>query len=317
MDKDEYIKLYEDTYKIHRPKTVSFIKLLLLNYKKERFNSNTACNKICQLFYKLENNDITNSKEFKHLFEIYRKSRSLYQSEYNLDAIPKNLKPAFEEIQNPSMSFINYVKCLAKRECNFDVGNDFSNARSLYELMFELDKFQDYEGFKYFDIISEHHKNYSDIFENIYQLVYPSNNSSENSKAVNTEKLEKINPFKFNRIFIEKMKSEEVFNILVEEFFAFETTYDDYLNIFFEDVSSHKSKIKLKCETRHFSLFLSMMKKEIATKVSYTKIEKYKLFETNHSHKILSRDNISSSKKNPTKKEEESMRSFIDLTFKS
>ena len=103
----------------------------------------------------------------------------------------------------------------------------------------------------------------------------------------------------------------------MEEFFDEDTTHKDYLNAFFEDVINLNSTIKLNCGTRHFSLFLSMIKEEIAIKVSYTEIEKYKLFETKHSHKILTRDNIPSSKKKPSPKEKELMKNFIFSLIKS
>lgn len=317
MSKDNYIILYEDTYKKHRPKPVELIKNMLIAYKEKHMDSTKAINEIKFHFSELENNNITNSAELKYLYDIYLNARPGYENGHHLLAIPNELYKAYKQIQKPSISFKKYVECLAIRECTSKIIRDFSNKRELYEAMYIIGRFEGFKKLKEFDIVDSQIRNYFEIYDEIRQLAYPSNITiiDENPEP---EILKKVNPFKFKKEIIEIVKSENVYNILEEEFFDGHTTnYEDYLNAFFEDVTNLKSSIKLNCDTRYFSLFLSMIKEEITTKVSYTEIEKYKLFETKHSNKILSRDNISSSKRNPTKKEKETMQSFINLTFKS
>lgn len=329
----KYIDLYNKAYKTQRPKAVAEVKKLFVEYKNKRSHPDKALNKIQSLLIEKEKNDITNTPEFSHLIDIYRNGRLEYENDYRLLAIINELHSAFKQISNPSISFTEYIKYLAIRECNNEVLRNFANKRELYHAMYKLGKFEGFQNLKEFDIVDYHIRNYFEIFEEIQQLAYPSNNANDKKKELinennkdtdpikeligfeaqtnisikqsnsNSKKKELIEtaPFQFNKEYLEGMRSKEIYSHLKEEYFEVSsTTYNDYLNVFFNAPGNHTSKIKLNCETKLFATLLDQFKSEnITKKLNYSKIGEFGIFYTLN-NEPLTRANISNSLVNTT-----------------
>ncbi len=306
MEEDKYINLYLETYKQHRPKPVELIKNMLINYKEKHINLTKAINEIKSHFSELENNDITNSSELNHLFDIYWNARPGYDNGYHLLAIKNELQSAFKKIENPPITFSEYIKCLAKRECTSEIGRNFNNYNDTYSAMYKIGKFEGFKNLRFFDIVTPFDKKYDQIKSEIYRLAYPSNNNPPpKKKKPKKRKSVKITlPIDVEEKFLKVFKSEKVYSILEGYYFNdTETTYKDYLNVFFENPKNHKSKIVLDCKTQEFAFFLKRFKDEFAPKSTFSAIGKNGFFITKSKGKILSRDNLSNSAKKASSKD--------------
>jgi hypothetical protein len=180
-------------------------------------------------------------------------------------------------------NYLNFIDNLAKHEAYFNVKNNFKNYVNIYELMYEIGKFEGFDSFPIFEI-KEYHRHYegTEIFKELHKIFYrneikdevsivkvDTNNLksskidskkgfAENSK--NTFLIENFNPCL--RLLIEDRK---FYNHLVTYDYidGNKTSYDDFINVFGNNVENNISRIYFNCKTKIIAHLVSYITKEI------------------------------------------------------
>ncbi len=298
MENNKYIKLFQSIRLEENKKATQLIKEMLIDFKTQHFSFNTALNSIIEHFVELQKENITSHLDLEFLLDLFEKGKGKFEHGKTYLVIPHILEPEFEKIEGLNISFEEYLTQLAKRISYTRTMSKFQSNDRLYEAMYKIGKFEGYLNLPDFDIrMFKYEPNYYDLEQEIFALAYPKSDQEFKIAADNEETNNNILPgntlFKFHGKYLGSMQNETIFKAIKADYFHPNTSFQDYLNVFFKKPEEHKSIIQLGCKTKTFAKLLDEFKENIALTVNFTNIAKSKLFITNITQKPLNRGNIS------------------------
>lgn len=301
METDRHVAMYQSTRLIENAKAAGLIKSMLIDFKNRHLSFNYAINQIILHFKSLIEEDITSREDLKFLIEVFKNGKGNFEKDMSLLVIPILLKPAFDKIEGLDISFNNYVTQLAKRISFSRTIAKFQANDRLFEAIYIIGKFDGYKNLPKFDVRNfKQEPNYYELEKEVFDIAYSESDEAKSEREATThhgdEKkniLRGNKLFKFQGEYHASMQSEKTFKAIKTDYFHSDTSFEDYLNVFFKKPEEHHSTIHLACKTTLFAKLLHKFKENIALTVNYTRIGDSELFFTFIKRKPLTRHNIS------------------------
>ncbi len=312
---DKYIQHYLTMVERHKKKAFKIIHKELKNNLKNYKNWTFACNTINDIFQELKADNIIYDPRLSSVLKAYHQAKANNSSKHQLKAISVECKNEFKKIKTIDITFNEYISNLALDEAYYKIGLILNHSNSL-RMMYELEKLEGYNHFPkftYSDFINKLPPEF-DFSEKIYSelrsLRYPPTFIEKKEGPVENSRTKK--PFEISYEYVQKFRSERVYNYLEQTFFDdFENSYDKYLDVFFKHPNDHSSFLKLTCTTQMFSYFLQQFKCNFVNTISFNRIENAELFKTNTLGQLRA-NNIAKSSKSVSDIE----RSVVDNTIR-
>jgi hypothetical protein len=290
MEKD-YIKIYNDSFSLAETLAEKEIITKFIDFKERGRNSNKAGNVIVQEFGKEKSNCRVMDESFQSLFYLFRNRLDEFAEDYQMNIIPEILFPEFNKIINSdNFSFENYIKELAEFNARDSVHNTFSNNRSLYSLMFELNDFSE------FSIIGCNGGNYSVLYEKYRKKKYGEPSAADVISLDFTDEIKKKEIKNFNIKNQQLLLNDDYYSSLTYHFINDKKTlFEDFKNVLLEDFDTHKSEIHFFCSNNQARELILSFKNKFKGKMNFTNVEISKKFISNLGSP-LSQTNLSHSK---------------------
>ena len=299
MEKD-YIKIYNDSFSLAETLAEKEIFQKFINFKKNRRNSNFAGNKISSDFHVEQKNSEIFQKHLKPLYYLFKNRLQEFPVEYQMDVIYETLLPKFNEIDHlDDLSFRDYINKLAVYNARDDIYNTFSNNRSLYSLMFELNDFSE------FFIKGLMREKYSRLYEKYRKLYYEEPSLETVKVAIIKDEKVGVEPNFYNirEKYYEIFLSKVFYDYLKKDFINEEkTSYQEFIAVFTVDHKNHSKKIHFFCTTILASYLLSRLQEEVFYKLNMSNFAASSLMTSKGGN--LNGNNISKSKSNKSEMDE-------------
>lgn len=282
---NEHILLYSKTYKQLFDLGTDKIKKQLIDHKSVHSNFIHAHNTILLKFEDFKKERRLIKKPYDELYYLFKNRLDLLEEEYQYTIIPNALFQRFIELNNDeSYSFSQFVVELASFNADAELLRIFRNYSSIYEMMYEVNNFDDFELIEYKQLPES-----VPLFKKYHEIIYGKKESLEET------------PFNFQILKGYKSNFERIYNMLTNDYIdEKKTTYADFCNVFFNDIGSHSSKIHFLCNTQSAAYLLyELCKNGVFKKFTQKNIEKSKSFISSESN-ILKQSNISHSSKKVT-----------------
>lgn len=312
---NKYIELFEKTKLLKQQEAAETIFKILIKNKTKKFKWSKAFNEIHRIFTDRRNENIINKPKYSNLKKAYEKGLSDFDFENKLLAIPNHLYEEFKKTKGLDITFEKYIIELATENGEYIIDTMFSNGKNIYQMMYDLNKFEGYENFQKFD--ANHIKPYNELeelFNEVHRLRYPSLYINENKTV--TKKKQKP-AFIFYEKYRSIISSFDFYQHCMYRYFSDITEgYEKFYDVFLNKPGEHDSHLVLECKTQTFAVLLKQLVTHgIAKNISLTEIEKQELFKTTNG-KPLTRANISNSRVNIPESELIYTQETIDLIKK-
>lgn len=310
MNKTE--KHYLKCYNSEKAKALAHIKAKLVLDKKKHHTFSKSSNELIREFIEIKKSTIPAQHKYFNLYSIFNNRCGHYDIDYQYLILEEEIEPIFCKMKN-DVSFHEFISELAKHEAYGDLLNLFRKNSQIYEMMYEVDKFDALEHMKTFEII-----NYNKVLEgteiyneltSLLNLDKKTENPEESKcRDEDTEikrkpitKVKKFNlknnPYGLKKEYKDYFLSYKNYDNLTEDYIDDrKTSHDDFVKVFTTPHKKHTSKIYFLCETTLCSLLLHRLQKTIFTHLYQTEIAKSEKFYSNNDSS-LSQSNISHSKK--------------------
>ncbi|GAA4289518.1 hypothetical protein [Aestuariibaculum suncheonense] len=320
MKINKYIDLYNESYSIHRKEATKIIKDRLITYNDKKLAFRNAQNKTSAELWKIEGNCLVNREDCYVLKEIFQKRNKVYQTGYELNIID-DINEKFINVGYKDFSFEEFVSDLAKSEAYNYVSFSFNEYAGVYEKMFELNRFDDFENMPEFNVIDYNVRDYDqiDLYRELCSLLKPEEDLEDNGgekeeseTCIKIEKEDSENYFKLEKKYIDYFTSEDCYAYLTDDFIDDQqTTHEDFVNVFMKCPETHSSEVNFIATTKAISFFLGELNNELFEGLTQTSVEDSKKFKTNN-NRLLTQSNLAHSKRNATPTEKNMVRDVIN-----
>jgi len=292
MNEKDYNLIYEKNYNKYLEKYIKEIEYLYKISKKEGDAENFAYNTCLSTLAKKKNGLKVFTHPYDKLYSKFNNRGSLVQ-ENNMNRLCINhIIPLGKELKislNAS-AFDKILEEFAIMEASKRVSSWFCNWSPVYELMFKLNDFSEFEIIRN---CNSHER--SELFNKYHKKLYPENYENENIQLeIEKRKYWKdINNFGLKKEY--QSKIEDVFNFCIKKaIIDVKAPYNSFEDIFTKNWDSHKLNLRFN-NNQEFSLLVSKIR-FVFENFNDVAIGSSKLFKSGKGIPI-SRDNLVSSRK--------------------
>lgn len=166
-----YTLLYEENYKFEE----NFIKKELIEYANQNLAFTFACNTISEILLdKCSNNIISTNNTLNILFSFFKTSMSKYSKDHLKSSFEKDTYTKYNSLDQNDLplgySFKNFIKDLAYFMSINEINRLFSNNSSLFQMMYTLNDFKNFE-IRTYNIDLEDTPNYISLRQTLYPVL--------------------------------------------------------------------------------------------------------------------------------------------------
>jgi hypothetical protein len=309
--KKDYIKFYNNAFLREQLICETFILKIIIKEKKEK-NSFKNIYKIIQGHQEKLNYDIVLDTPWDKLTDIYKYKHNVYDDDLLMDVIPDKMLPLYSsfKLKDTDLKFDGYLEHLARYKAHYDIYYSFDRNYALYNLMFRANNFSE------FKIIGCEADIYNRLLEKFNFLLNGNfaviDGALGFTQTVTKKQITNFCPVEENkRNFFE---SKVFYDYLVLKDFIDPdyTSFTDFKNVLIDDFQTNKSIIRFQCKTQKAAIFLDELKIRFTKKLSFVNIEYSEKFRTQNG-KILTRKNITESKRKSSIELKEEVKKVLDL----
>lgn len=170
----DYYKIYTEQYDNNYTVEQNLIKNELITYKEKNREFTFAHNAISKSIYeKNEMNIINKNSSLRELYHHFIASRSGYSEDFTRLSLENEAIEKYNSIDSIDLpseySFKLFTRDLALLMSATEINRLFSNHRSLFEMMYELNNFKNFEIKTYDNIAIED----TQLFQKLHKKLYP------------------------------------------------------------------------------------------------------------------------------------------------
>lgn len=292
---ENYIQLYNETYKEKKIACTNIIKKELIEHYKTTPAFNEAYNDINNRFVLEKQNNLLSNNDFKELKDLF--NYILQQHKLNKDLNPnlKKLQSIYKKLDRSLKfkSFKEFIIELATFDAYELTYRVFGINYNLYKMMYELGDFTEFD-IKYYDVQLES----LPLYKKLQNKLYPKNENivdvvdvvddikiTEVNKDIyfdsETRPTKKILKNNFNLKAKFKVTFIELYDHLTEFYIDKElTNKEDFKNVFTKDFNTHNSKIYFHCDVKLSYLLMDKIRvnKIFSKLLNQTKMESTGMF---------------------------------------
>lgn len=181
------IDAYNENYLISKKGIEKTIKAELIDFKSNFKNFDHTHNTISQTLYQESKKSIVYQSPYEKLTRLFEKRFDTYERSHSLIILDREILDGHSSLENPDITFDQYLKEIAHNEALKDCITLFSNGRDIFKLMYDLNNFED---FKLEDYGSLYYT--TDLFIKLHKQLYPEKYQSKNEEESTTTKPTKI-----------------------------------------------------------------------------------------------------------------------------
>ncbi len=283
------VKSFLHSIKKQETTVKKLIKKKLIEHWQEGHTYLFGFNSILKDFDEIEKDFLINQDPYSSLRRDYQSRGSVFNESNQYKVISAIIKPKFDRILiNDNYPFTEFLKELAIVESNQEVIKLFVNNSQIYELMYELNSFDDFQILNYNECIED-----TEIFKRLHHKVF----GDKIDITLNEDFNFQLKPL--YRTHFKLLYSEFTDHYVDEK----RTSLDDFVNVFTKNTIDHDSKIYFFCNNGLACYLLDQLRKEIFSNLTQKNMSRSKRF-ISSGDTLFSQSTLSVSKKSVSEDEQ-------------